>query len=308
MKTSPRTVRAVTVVAATLVITAFVLPDSLHTGSVRGAGRPAAPPAAFPPPALDATAAGVLAAAVPPVGLRCPSLAVVGHRGAPRAAAENTMAAFRAALDGGADWLETDVQTTRDGVPVLMHDATVDRVTNGHGKVSDLTAAQIAALRVTVGPGPAQPVPTLQELLDELAGTSTRLLMEIKEQRSPQDAARIARTAAASGADVVLYSFFPALLQAAHEAAPELPVVLLQGAFLSNDPGRLRLDAIALDEQLATPERIAREHAAGRQVYVWTLDREAAWRTMADRHADGLITDVPAAARTWTDANCPPVL
>ncbi|MEV8098318.1 glycerophosphodiester phosphodiesterase family protein [Kitasatospora sp. NPDC085879] len=287
MRTSQRAVRTATVLAATLVITAFVLPTGgVRNGSLRSAGR-----AVHPEPES-----------------RCPALAVVGHRGAPKAAAENTMAAFRAALDGGADWLETDVQTTRDGVPVLMHDATVDRVTDGRGSVGDLTAAQIAALHVTVGPGPAQPVPTLDELLREIAGTGTRLLMEIKEQRSPQDAARIARAAAASGADVVLYSFFPAMLRAAHEAAPELPAVLLQGGLPTLDPGGLRLDGIALDEQLATPERIAREHAAGRQVYVWTLDRESAWRTAADRHADAVITDIPAAARGWTDANCPPLL
>ncbi|WP_405012243.1 glycerophosphodiester phosphodiesterase [Kitasatospora sp. NBC_01539] len=267
--------RAATVLAATLVITAFVLPvDSVRTATA----GPDAPP--------------------------CPAPAVAGHRGAPRTAPENTMAAFRAALDGGADWLETDVRTTRDGVPVLMHDDTVDRVTDGHGGVADLTYEQIASLRVTAGPGPAQPVPTLQELLDTLAGTGTRLLMEIKEQRDPEDAARIARTAAASGADVVLYSFFPDHLREAHRAAPGLPVVLLQGRFLAREPDGLRLDGIALDEPLATADRIAAEHAAGHQVYVWTLDDDTAWRTMADRHADALVTDTPADARRWADRQC----
>lgn len=274
-------------VAATLVITAFVLPaGGMHDSSLRTVRRPAPLPS----------------------DPRCPSLAVAGHRGAPEAAPENTMAAFRAALAGGADWLETDVRTTRDGVPVLMHDDSVDRVTDGHGRVADLTAAQVAALHVTAGPGPAQPVPTLDELLRELSGTRTRLLMEIKDQHSPGDAARAARAAAASGADVVLYSFFPAVLRAAHEAAPGLPVVLLQGRAVAQDPGGLRLDGIALDLALATPGRIAAEHAAGRQVYVWTPDREADWRTAADRHADALITDVPAAARVWADVHCPPVL
>ncbi|WP_052390637.1 glycerophosphodiester phosphodiesterase [Streptomyces sp. NRRL B-24484] len=302
MRTSRRTLRAATALAAALAATAFGLPaGGVHrTGPPPGAGDTAGAPSA---------GGAVLPQPVPAVPVpRCPSLAVAGHRGAPTAAPENTLAAFRAALAGGADWLETDVRTTRDGVPVLMHDDTVDRVTDGHGRVAELTAAQIAALHVTAGPGPAQPVPTLDDLLHELAGTRTRLLMEIKEEHGPSDAVRAARAAAASGADVVLYSFFPAMLQAAHRAAPGLPVVLVQGRAVARDPGGLRLDGIALDEPLATAGRIAREHAAGRQVYVWTPDHDADWRAAADRHADAVITDVPAAARVWADAHCPPVL
>ncbi|MFC6596640.1 glycerophosphodiester phosphodiesterase [Kitasatospora paranensis] len=236
---------------------------------------------------------------------RCTAPLVAGHRGSPRSAPENTMASFEAALRDGADWLETDVRTTRDGVPVLMHDATVDRVTDGRGAVADLTAAQVAALHVTAGPGPAQPVPTLDGLLRRIAGTGVRLLMEIKEQRSPEDTARIARAAAASGADVVLYSFYADHLREAHRAAPTLPLVLIQGAGTVQDPGGLPLDAVALDTGLATPERIAAEHAAGRRVYAWTLDDPGAWQTAADRRVDTVITDVPADARRWASGHCP---
>ncbi|MFD9125291.1 glycerophosphodiester phosphodiesterase [Kitasatospora sp. NPDC059571] len=236
---------------------------------------------------------------------RCTALAVAGHRGSPRSAPENTMDSFEAALREGADWLETDVRTTRDGVPVLMHDATVDRVTDGRGAVADLTSAQIAALRVTAGPGAPRPVPTLDALLRRIAGTDVRLLMEIKEQRGPADDARIARAAAASGARVVLYSFYAADLRAAHAAAPDLPLVLIQGAGTAQDPGDLPLAGIALDSTTATPARVAAEHSAGRAVYVWTLDDPAAWRTAADSSADALITDLPAGARRWSDRNCP---
>ena len=235
----------------------------------------------------------------------CAQPVVIGHRGSPRAAPENTMASFEAALKGGADWLETDVQTTRDGVPVLMHDSTVDRVTDGKGAVADLTAAQISALRVTVGPGGPQPVPTLEQLLTRLAGTRTRLLMEIKWQRAG-DVPRIARMAADSHADVVLYSFSADHLKQAHAAAPGLPVVLIQGATVQDPTTGLPLDGLALDEGLATAARITAERQAGRQVYVWTLDDEAAWQLMSDRQATGLITDVPAEARRWVDARCRP--
>ncbi|MEU4112940.1 glycerophosphodiester phosphodiesterase [Kitasatospora sp. NPDC028055] len=238
--------------------------------------------------------------AAPPV---CASPVVIGHRGAPFNAPENTMASFETALKQGADWLETDVQTTRDGVPVLMHDPTVDRTTNGKGAVADLTAAQVAALRVTVGPGGAQPVPTLEELLARLSTSSATLLMELKWQR-PEDVTRIARMAAGSRAHIVLYSFSVANLRQAHAVAPALPVVLIQSGGIAEDPGDLKLDGIALDAGLATAARIAAERKAGREVYVWTLDGDEAWQLMTARDADGLITDTPGPARRWVDANC----
>ncbi|MFH8381083.1 glycerophosphodiester phosphodiesterase [Kitasatospora sp. NPDC018058] len=246
-------------------------------------------------PALRARSAAATPACHAPV--------VIGHRGAPRNAPENTMASFETALDQGADWVETDVQTTRDGVPVLMHDPTVDRTTNGKGAVADLTAAQVAALRVTVGPGAAQPVPTLEELLKRLSGSSATLLMEIKWQR-PEDVARIARLAAGSKAHVILYSFSADHLRQAHAVAPALPVVLIQGGGIAEDPGDLKLDGIALDAGLATAARIAAERKAGREVYVWTLDDEESWQLMTARDADGLITDTPGPARRWVDTDC----
>ncbi|MFJ3790500.1 glycerophosphodiester phosphodiesterase [Kitasatospora sp. NPDC090091] len=279
------------------------------TASPRAATRTAALAAA-----LAVLAAGCAAtpglrarpAAAQPV---CAGPAVIGHRGSPLDAPENTMASFETALRQGADWLETDVQTTKDGVPVLMHDATVDRTTNGKGAVADLTAAEVAALRVTVGPGPDEPVPTLDQLLERLSGSSVTLLMEIKWQRA-EDVTRIARLAAGSGARVFLYSFSSEHLRQAHAAAPDLPVVLIQGASFAEDPGDLPLHGIALDATLATAARIAAERRAGREVYVWTLDDEDSWQLMTERSADGLITDAPGRARHWADANCrtePPV-
>ncbi|WP_406199878.1 glycerophosphodiester phosphodiesterase [Kitasatospora sp. NBC_01560] len=240
------------------------------------------------------------AAAAPQI---CAGPVVIGHRGSPLGAPENTMASFEQALAQGADWLETDVQTTRDGVPVLMHDATVDRTTDGKGAVADLTAEQLAGLRVTIGPGAPEPVPTLEQLLKRLSGTGVTLLMELKWQRA-EDVARIARAAAGSGARVFLYSFSADHLRQAHAAAPALPVVLIQGGSFAEDPGDLPLHGIALEATLATASRIAAERRAGHEVYVWTLDDEESWQLMTERDADGLITDTPGRARRWADANC----
>ncbi|MGW2399520.1 glycerophosphodiester phosphodiesterase [Kitasatospora sp. NPDC001664] len=240
----------------------------------------------------------------------CSRVPVVGHRGAPTVAAENTMASFEAALREGADWLETDVLVSRDGVPVLMHDPTVDRVTGGtgHGAVADLRIAELDRLRVTVGPGGPQPIPHLAELLDRLRGTGVRLLMEIKDVGRPEEAAligRLAGAAAASGTEVELYSFHPQYLRAAHAAAPDLPVTLLQASWSAREPEELPLYAVSLEQVLATPERIRAEHAAGRRVYVWTVNDPDGWSRAAEHGADAVITDTPGAARARLDRDCP---
>src|SRR5579859_6338194 len=97
--------------------------------------------------------------------------AIIGHRGAAGLAPENTLAAIRAAAAAGARWVELDVQLTRDGVPVLLHDSTLERTTDGEGKVGD---ADLDALRrVDAGSWFAprflgQRVPTLAEAVAEL--------------------------------------------------------------------------------------------------------------------------------------------
>ncbi|AUG81553.1 hypothetical protein CFP65_6935 [Kitasatospora sp. MMS16-BH015] len=257
--------------------------------------------------ALTSPAAAAVPAAAEPLhrdALPCGHQRVAGHRGSPRSAPENTMASFRAAVREGADWLETDVLTTKDGVPVLFHDPTVDRVTDGKGRVQDYTYEQLSRLRVTVGPGPAQPIPKLADLLDYLQGTRIRLLMEIKEIGRPEDAAVIARMAAESGIQVDLYSFYTQHLRTAHQAAPQLPVTLIQGSWYAEDPGDLPLAAVSLEAVLVTPERVKAEHARHRAVYGWTVDDAASWQQLVDREADTIITDTPGAARSWLDQRC----
>ncbi|MGW6916723.1 glycerophosphodiester phosphodiesterase [Kitasatospora sp. NPDC054939] len=276
-------------------MTASPCTAALTAVAVLAAGCAAAPRARAEPPARAERAA----AAAP----GCDRPVVIGHRGAPRQAPENTLASFEAALREGADWLETDVRTTRDGVPVLMHDDTVDRTTDGTGAVAELTAGRIAELRADTGPGGPEPVPTLEQLLTRLADRRVRLLMEIKWQRD-EDVDRIARLAVRSGADVVLYSFSADHLRRAHAAAPGLPVVLLQSGSIADPPDGLPLAGIALERGLATAERIAAEHALGRAVHVWTLDDADGWRAAADHGADGIVTDTPGPARRWADARC----
>ncbi|GAA4861270.1 glycerophosphodiester phosphodiesterase [Kitasatospora terrestris] len=228
---------------------------------------------------------------------------IAGHRGSPRHAPENSIASYAAALSEGADWLETDVRVTRDGVPVLLHDLTVDRTTNGTGQVQDLTYEQVSRLRTKDGRN-AQPIPRLADLLEWLKGRHARLLMEIKELRNPQDAARIARMASTSGVDVELYSFYAPALRIAHAAAPEMPTTLLQSSWYAEDPGTLPLRALSLEAPMAGKGRVDTEHGRGRLVYAWTVDDTRGWTQLAAAGADVVITDDPQGAKAWRDRRC----
>lgn len=114
---------------------------------------------------------------------------VAAHRGDSAHFPENTMAAFRAAIEVGVDMIETDVRLTNDGVPVLMHDKTVDRTTDGTDDVKDMTFAELRALNAGTEELPQQ-IPTLSELLELLQGTGVTLNLEIKEYHEEGNEAR----------------------------------------------------------------------------------------------------------------------
>ena len=118
----------------------------------------------------------------------------VAHRGNSAAAPENTLAAFALAIDGGADGIEFDVHVTADGVPVVIHDATLERTTNGAGAVAALSLGDVRAFSAGLWFGDTftdERVPTLQEVLEVAAGRVRRVYPEIKGYRNAEDLALI---------------------------------------------------------------------------------------------------------------------
>ncbi|WP_100332662.1 glycerophosphodiester phosphodiesterase family protein [Bacillus xiapuensis] len=108
---------------------------------------------------------------------------VAAHRGIPSLAPENTMAGYQKAYELGADLIETDLQRTKDGQLVIMHDASVDRTTNGTGKVSEMTFEEIRQLDAGIKFGPefaGEKVPSFREYLQAFKGTDAVLLVELK--------------------------------------------------------------------------------------------------------------------------------
>ncbi len=116
-------------------------------------------------------------------------MAVAGHRGDCYNYYENTMSAFKGAISAGADMIETDIHLTSDGHLVLIHDDTVNRTTNGRGRVSELTLSELRALNAGDTRCPEQ-IPTLEELLVLVQPLDITLNLEIKEYYSEQNALR----------------------------------------------------------------------------------------------------------------------
>ncbi len=112
------------------------------------------------------------------------TIALVAHRGGAALAPENTLAAFRKGLDLGADFLEMDVHLTQDGIPVVIHDPTIDRTTDARGIVGNMTLEQLqshnAAAKFPGGWSGKEPAPTLAQVLDLAKGSTVRLEIEIK--------------------------------------------------------------------------------------------------------------------------------
>jgi glycerophosphoryl diester phosphodiesterase len=127
----------------------------------------------------------VVALLLAPGAVAGPATQIAAHRGGAALAPENSLTAFRGALALGADALEFDVHLTADGEPVVIHDATLERTTTGHGAVADTTLAQLRALRVRGRDGvpTTESVPSLAEVLDLAAPTALEVLPEIKTAR-----------------------------------------------------------------------------------------------------------------------------
>ncbi|GAB2611930.1 hypothetical protein GCM10027269_80290 [Kribbella endophytica] len=239
-------------------------------------------------------------------------LRVWAHRGGSSAAPENTAASDEVARRGRAEWIENDVQPTKDGVPIILHDDTVDRTTNGSGLVRNLTAAQIAGLDAGSWFAPAftgQRVPTLGQQLDGLKTRGGNLLLEVKGAHTRDSVARIVTEIRnrAMTSRVFVQSFEPEHLRWMHELAPELPLGLLRST-LDPDPV-----AIAKDLGLSAynpsdaafqtrPGIVAELHAQGVAVNVWTVDDATRWNSLEKAGVDGIITNRSAELYGWNSA------
>ncbi|WP_407077728.1 glycerophosphodiester phosphodiesterase [Streptomyces phytohabitans] len=263
-----------------------------------------------------------------PLGARPPSaISVVAHRGASDAVPEHTLAAYRKAIEDGADALECDVRLTADGHLVCVHDRRVNRTSNGRGAVSALELAELAELdfgswKAGQGtqrgrdpyesPDSVDPehtsVLTLERLLQLVADAERPVELAIETKHPTRWAGQVEERLLElldryrPATPVRVMSFSARSLHRIRAAAPELPTVYLMQLLLPRlRDGRLppgvRIAGPGIRILRAHPEYVERAHRAGHEVHVWTVDAPEDVELCARLGVDAVITNRPERVR-----------
>jgi glycerophosphoryl diester phosphodiesterase len=241
----------------------------------------------------------------------------VAHRGYCAVAPENTLPALAAGVLAGATFIEFDVRTTADGVPVVIHDRTVDRTTDGSGKVWELTLDEIRELDAGSWFSPAYAglrIPRLTEVLDVLrphavGGHGVELLLEIKPPATLEQVKNIIGQVADAGllGRTVVQSFDPAVVRLVEQAAPDLRRGLLRHGFDAEQVAVARELGVgycnpSMTAVLAAPGTVAALAEAGVAVMPWTANDSAIWPALVDAGVAGIISDRTGELTGWATA------
>jgi len=244
---------------------------------------------------------------------------ILGHRGAAGEAPENTLVGFARGLALGAHIIETDLHGTRDGVPVLIHDPSVERTTSGHGAVADLTFEALQQLdagarfenpedgKLAFG-GQGIAVPSLEQAFSAFPGV--RFNIEIKAE-DPALVQRVVALVEASGRqDITLLTSGEdatmALLRQALARGSCRPAIgacladilavvnsALDGSPPATDSMVLQIPRAFAGNELVTPALVQHAHRHGVQIHVWTINDPEEIRDLLALGVDGIVTDHP---------------
>jgi glycerophosphoryl diester phosphodiesterase len=234
---------------------------------------------------------------------------IIAHRGDSLHAPENTMTAFRQAVDRGADGLELDACLTRDGVVIVLHDSTVDRTTDGNGLANRMTLNEIRRLDAGEYFGPqfhGVGIPTLEEVFAEL-GQRTLINVELKNYNSPWDSLpeKVVELVKKHRLQqrVLFSSFYPSNIKRIRALLPETPAALLAYGGVagwiarSNYYRKLSPQWIHPFYKDVTRRYIEREKTLGRKVTAYTVDEPEKIRDLIHWGIGGIITSDPSRAR-----------
>lgn len=216
---------------------------------------------------------------------------IYAHRGASAELPENTLPAFARAVELGAYGIELDVHLSADGVPVVIHDETVDRTTNGTGAVADLTVEQLQALDA----GNGEPVPTLRQVLDLVSG---KIHVNIEIKAGEAGDAVLALTGEYPDLGFAISSFNHDALRHVRGTDPDIELWPLTAA-VSDDVIATALEVgapqINAYDRMLNDEIMAAVGGQGLGVWVWTVNDVDRARELLAQGAVGICTDDPAA-------------
>jgi glycerophosphoryl diester phosphodiesterase len=228
------------------------------------------------------------------------NVTIHAHRGVATDAPENTLAALRASIAAGANYMETDVQLSKDGVLVIAHDSDFSRLGGVARKVWELTYEEIRAikLRDANGSTSSEATPTLDALLAEAKGR-IKLNLELKYygDHQPGLAKKVVEAVRAHGMldQVVIQCLEYEPLLEVRQLAPGVPLGYLL-SFNAREPARLNVDFLSVEQNRADRRFITGAQRRGQQVYAWTVNKAEDMRRLLDLGIDGLITDQSALA------------
>lgn len=240
---------------------------------------------------------------------------IVGHRGDRASAPENTMTSLELAMDRLA-YVETDVQLSRDGVPMLFHDVDLERITGDHRSVGDLDADDLRRLDVGAWYGDefaGERMPTLDEFFAALADRDdARALVELKAAWTADEVRTVVDRIERHGlrGRVVLQSFSLETLFALQRVSPSTPRIMLIRE-LPADPVPLaeRLGLVGFGTTAtsvtAQPEALEALHDAEVAVLCYTLNSHERWQEVGELGVDGIITDEPSELDEWLAVTAP---
>lgn len=235
-------------------------------------------------------------------------MTIIGHRGARHEAPENTLLGFEHLRNLGINHVELDVRLSQDNILMVIHDATVDRTTQGKGKVSHLTALKLQGLNAAHGFVPENSdtvafsgIPTLDNVLRTWPDLE-HIQLEIKptdRRRHSTIARELDRQIRANDLDdmAVVTSSDTQFLNTFKRRYPYYSTGLVADRWCRNPVGlctQLRCDLLALNQDRCRPKTVAKAHALGIDVSVWTVNNPAKALALLNMGVDSIITDAPS--------------
>ncbi len=226
---------------------------------------------------------------------------VTAHRGFSHVAPENTLPAFQAAIDSGADYIELDVQLTADGQLVVCHDELIDRTTNGHGMLKNYTYEQLQQFSAGSwfgkdGEFDDVKIPLFTEVLD-LVGNDIMLNIEIKRSGEPKKTAeRVVELIEEYGIANSCYitSFSYDALKKVKKLNPKIKTGFIANLSTATSYSRLPyIDAVSMNYLFVNQSVVNSAHHNGKRIFVWTVDRQSEVQRMMALGVDNIITNRP---------------
>ncbi len=232
---------------------------------------------------------------------------IIGHRGSALDRADgngtvgNTMTSIRAGIDSGADWIEIDIRQSSDGVLMVFHDDSVERATNGTGKVRKLTQSELQTLHISVTP--KEPIPTLTTVLDEFSSDNVKFILDIKVANLRDELLPVVEEHLRHE-QIILFGSYDILLEyvdsgftlgytALWSEHSNGYWFLFGQSFLLERCKTLRCQYLVLPNILLNKSLIDGARNKGIEVWSYGSDNELDWRHCAHRGITGLIADHP---------------